>query len=155
MSGSGNTVTQPVGVTNSSGVASGTVSSSIAALKTVSAEVGGVPVSQTATITVVSLTGPSAQHSTANVPGGNAFRWTTITITTRDASGNKLDRGGYGSQIRVSVSGVNTVSNVTVSDEDDGTYEAYYFPIFKGNDDITITINGTPIPGSPFRSKVK
>jgi hypothetical protein len=99
--------------------------------------------------------GPSAQQSTAHVPNGKPFRWTTIKITTRDAAGNPFTTGGYGSLIKVSVSGANTNSSLTIFDEGDGTYEASYFPIFKGNDTITITIDGAPIQGSPYQSKVK
>jgi adhesin/invasin len=99
--------------------------------------------------------GPSADQTTAHVPNGKPFKWTTITITTRYDSGQPLDQGGYASLIKVSVSGSNTNSSLTVFDNGDGTYEASYFPIFKGNDDITITLNGVPIQGSPFRSKVK
>ena len=50
-SGGGNTVTQP-GLTNASGVATGTVSSTVAGVKTISATVGGVAITQTATVTV-------------------------------------------------------------------------------------------------------
>ncbi len=154
VSGSGNTVTQPGGMTNTNGVATGTLTSSVTGTKTVSATIAGTAVTQTATVTV-QATGPSAQQSTANVPGGKRFQWTTLTITTRDAAGNKLTRGGYANQIRVSVSGANTASNLSIFDQGDGTYQASYFPVFKGSDDITITINGTAIQGSPYRSQVK
>ena len=53
------------------------------------------------------------------------------------------------------MSGANTNSSLTVFDQGDGTYTASYFPVFKGNDDITITIGGVPIKGSPYRSRVK
>jgi hypothetical protein len=106
-----------------------------------------------ATVEVVT-TGPSAATSTARVPGGKPFRWTLITITTKDAAGNQMTRGGYASLIHVSVSGANTNSSLTVFDQGDGTYEASYFPIFKGTDTITITLGGVPIKGSPYHSKV-
>ena len=99
--------------------------------------------------------GPSAPHTTAHVPNGKPFRWTKITITTRDASGNVMTTGGYASLIKVSVSGVNTNSSLTIFDQGDGTYEASYFPIFKGTDTVVITLGGSPIQGSPFRSQVK
>jgi hypothetical protein len=104
---------------------------------------------------VVASPGPSAQYSTAHVPGGRILRWTTIRITTRDNSGNDLDRGGYASLIKVSVAGANTNSSLTIFDQGNGDYTASYFPVFKGNDTITITIGGVPIKGSPFHSKVK
>ena len=106
-------------------------------------------------VTVAANPGPSPQNSTAHVPGGRILRWTTIRITTRDNSGNDLDRGGYASLIKVSVSGANTNSSLTIFDQGNGDYTASYFPVFKGNDTITITIGGVPIKGSPFQSKVK
>jgi hypothetical protein len=51
-SGTGNTLTQPGGTTNSSGVATGTLRSTVAEAKTVSATVNGVAIDQTAIVTV-------------------------------------------------------------------------------------------------------
>jgi hypothetical protein len=104
---------------------------------------------------VVASPGPSPQYTTAHVPGGKILRWTTIRITTRDNSGNDLTRGGYASLIKVSVSGANTNSSLTVFDQGNGDYQASYFPVFKGTDSITIRIGGVPIQGSPYQSKVK
>src|SRR5207244_4147881 len=50
--GNGNTLTQPPGPTTTSGVASGTLSSTVAEAKTVSASVGGTAIAQQATVTV-------------------------------------------------------------------------------------------------------
>lgn len=155
-SGSGNTISQPAGTTNANGVATGIFSSTVPGSKSISAQIGTTSVIQTATVTVNGTSsGPSAPHSTANVPNGKPLRWTTITITTRDDQGNQLTGGGYGSQIRVSVSGANNASSLTVFDQGDGTYEASYFPIFKGTDQVSITINSIAIQGSPYQSKVK
>ena len=103
----------------------------------------------------ISTTGPSAQQTSAQVSNGRPFRWTTITITTRDAAGGRINQGGFASMIKVSVSGANTNSSLTVFDQGDGTYEASYFPIFKGTDMIAVTLGGAPIKGSPFQSRVK
>jgi hypothetical protein len=43
---------------------------------------------------------------------------------------------------------------MTATDVGDGTYTATYTPRDKGTDSVTITMNGTPIKGSPFTSKV-
>jgi hypothetical protein len=99
--------------------------------------------------------GPSPQYTSAHVPGGKRLRWTTIRITSRDQSGNDLQRGGYANQFKVSVSGANINSSLTIFDKGNGDYEASYFPIFKGTDTITITVGGVPIKGSPYQSKVK
>jgi hypothetical protein len=52
--GSGNTLTQPSGPTNGSGVATGTLSSTNAGTKVVSAVAGGVSLTQTTSVTVTS-----------------------------------------------------------------------------------------------------
>ncbi|MGH7612719.1 MAG: invasin domain 3-containing protein [Gemmatimonadales bacterium] len=51
-SGSNNTVTQPAGTTNASGVATGTLASTMAESKTISATIAGVAMTQTATVLV-------------------------------------------------------------------------------------------------------
>jgi len=53
--GSGNTVTQPSGTTNSNGVATGTLGSSVAEPKTMSATANGIALTQTAAVSVVDL----------------------------------------------------------------------------------------------------
>src|SRR5439155_1363150 len=50
--GTGNTVTQPVGPTDANGVATGTLSSTVAGTKTVSATANGTVITQTAAVTV-------------------------------------------------------------------------------------------------------
>ena len=56
--GSGNTLTQPSGTTNASGVATGTLGSTVAETKTVSATINGTVVTQTATVTVTAAAPP-------------------------------------------------------------------------------------------------
>jgi adhesin/invasin len=84
--GSGNTINQP-GVTNGSGVATGTISSTIAGTKTISAVVDGVPINPTQGVTVTPAA-VNAGASTANVPsGGSAGNPTTITVQGKDQFG--------------------------------------------------------------------
>ena len=77
-SGTGNTLTQPVGPTNASGVTTGTLSSSVAETKTVSATAGGTPIAQTAMVTVT--------------PPGSAA---TITHTLLTSGGNIVNQKIY------------------------------------------------------------
>ena len=155
VSGSGNTVNQPISTTNANGVATGSFSSSTAETKTVSAVAGGVAITQTATVTVTSAGAvPAASTTTAHVPNGKRFIFTRIVITSRDASGTPLKKGGFASQFQVSVTGAN-VSSPAVVDNGDGTYSASYLPLFKGRDQVAITFGGVPIKGSPYRSDVK
>src|SRR6266516_658573 len=83
--GSGNTLTQPAGPTNASGVATGTLSSTVAGTKTVSATAGGVTITQTAAVTVTAGA-VSASQSTIAAGSGTS----TITVTARDANGNAV-----------------------------------------------------------------
>jgi hypothetical protein len=95
----GNVLTQPVGTTNASGVATGTLSSTEAESKTVSAtaQVGAGPIvaiTQTAGVTV-NPAGPSAaQSSVSAAPGtitaSNGSSASTITVTVKDQFQNLI-----------------------------------------------------------------
>ncbi len=89
--GSGNTVTQPGAVTDPNGVATGTVSSTVAGAKIVSATANGVALTATATVTITAGP-PSAATSTVSASpttisvGGSS----SITTTVKDAYGNPV-----------------------------------------------------------------
>jgi hypothetical protein len=42
-----------------------------------------------------------------------------------------------------------------VEDRGDGTYRAVWVPFVSGRFKITITLNGTPIKGSPFDTHIR
>ena len=90
--GTGNTLTQPAGPTDVNGHATGTLASTTAGSKTVSAKINGTAITQTATVTVTP--GPvSAGKSTVtaaptSIATGGAT--STITVTAIDASGNPI-----------------------------------------------------------------
>jgi hypothetical protein len=150
-SGSGNSIGQP-GLTNSSGVATGTVSSTVAEAKTISAVVDGVSINDTQGITVTPAAADAAS-STANVPsGGSPGNPTTITIQARDQFGNDLTVGG--ATVQITVSGANSAGPFNATDNGDGTYTGSYTPTASGPDQIDITLNGSPISGSPFNTTV-
>src|SRR5436309_1560211 len=90
--GSGNVLTQPVGPTEASGVATGTVRSTIPETKTVSATIDGVAVTQTAAVTVTVGAVSAAQSSVAAAPSSitAVTGVSTITVTARDAAGNPI-----------------------------------------------------------------
>jgi hypothetical protein len=152
-SGMGNTLVQPTALTDGSGVARGSISSTVAEEKRVTAMAGAVRLDQVATLEVIPGA-PTPSATTADVHDGHRFRSTPITIRTRDGFGNDLKTGGYAGQLAVRVSGANSASP-SVVDNGDGTYSASYFPLFSGDDEIAITLNGVAIKGSPYRSKVK
>jgi len=90
--GSGNTLTQPAAKTNPSGVATGTLSSTVAEAKTVSATANGIPLDQTATVAVttggVSPSQSTVVASPTSIVVGSGT--STITVTARDAAGNPV-----------------------------------------------------------------
>ncbi len=87
-SGGGNTVTQP-GPTNASGVATGTVSSTVVGVKTISATVGGVAVGQTASVTVDPGTAAQLAFTVqpSTTPAGAPIT-PAVQATALDAFGN-------------------------------------------------------------------
>jgi hypothetical protein len=93
----------------------------------------------------------SAARSTATVPNGVAGKATVITVKARDIIGQALTKGG--DTVVVQVSGANSVSP-TVTDNANGSYTARYTPIAVGADAVAITLNGTPLGGSPYQSAV-
>jgi hypothetical protein len=112
----------------------------------------GTPISGSPFTSTVGPGSASPANSTATVPNGRPQRPTTIVIQARDAYGNALSVGG--DTVVVTVSGKNHAGPMTATDVGDGTYTATYTPRDKGTDSVAITMNGTPIKGSPFTSKV-
>jgi hypothetical protein len=80
-SGTGNTLTQPAGPTNQAGVAIGTLSSSVAGTKTVSATANGTAITQTATVQVVAAATVSHTLLTAGKDTVNQKIYTTASIS--------------------------------------------------------------------------
>jgi hypothetical protein len=84
VSGIGNTLTQPAGPTNASGVTTGTLSSTVAETKTISATAGGTSVTQTATVTVMTQASPATITHTRLTSGhdvNNVRVFTTAAIS--------------------------------------------------------------------------
>lgn len=100
---------------------------------------------------IISAGGPSPPNTIATVPSGTAGAPTGITVQARDANDNDLTTGG--ASVIISVSGSNPATPA-VNDPGDGTYTASYDPTISGTDNIAITLNGTPISGSPYSSSV-
>ena len=143
----------PASATSSaSGEAAFTFSSNELGGRTLTATAGDVSIGP-ATIQVVAGP-PVASQSTAEVPDGRRFRETRITVQSRDAFGNPVPTGGATVQAAVA-DGANEGAQLSVSDLGDGTYLLLYFPLFGGDDHIEIQLNGAPIAGSPFRSRVR
>lgn len=87
------TITQPAGVTDSSGVASGTVSSTVAGQRTVAATLGGTLVAAQQPLLTVTPAVPSAATSTVSVNTANVIAGgsgSPVTVTVRDGFGNPV-----------------------------------------------------------------
>ena len=94
----------------------------------------------------------SPANSTATVPAGTVGLPTNLVVQARNASGNPLSSGG--ASVVVTVSGANATEPITATDVGDGTYTASYTPTVAGTDEVAITMDGTPLGGSPFLSLV-
>jgi len=90
--GAGNTLTQPAGLTDGNGVATGTLSSTVAGTKTVSATASGTLLSQTAAVTVTAGPVSAAQSTVAASPSSfvAGSGSSTITVTAQDGFGNRV-----------------------------------------------------------------
>ncbi|MCC5913385.1 MAG: Ig-like domain-containing protein [Balneolaceae bacterium] len=96
---------------------------------------------------------PLAGNTTATVPNGSAGDLTSITITVEDAFGNRVE--GAADRLELSISGDNSsVSPESIEDDGNGVYQTSYRPVTTGEDEITITLDGNSIQGSPFSSSV-
>ncbi len=88
-------------------------------------------------------------HTTALVPDGVFGQSLEILVSAADAQVNPVGRGG--DQVGVTVVGIQTL---TVQDAGDGTYRAAWRPLTFGTFRVEITLNGTPISGSPYTLRV-
>jgi len=153
-SGSGNTLVQSATLTDAAGKAVGSISSTVAETKALSATADGIALASTGLL-VVSAGQPDAGTTTARVsPNIKRFQFVSVVITTRDVYGNPLFTGGHAGLISVVVTGANA-GTPTVIDNNDGSYSARYVAVFAGTDQIAITLGGQPIQGSPYTAKIK
>ena len=97
---------------------------------------------------------PAADHTDADVPNGSALGITAITIHSRDGFGNPRTSGGYASHFQVTLTGANNASPPVV-DQQDGSYSARYLALLPGTDQVSISLDGQPIEGSPYQSIVE
>src|SRR5690606_32824819 len=93
----------------------------------------------------------TASTTTANVSDGTAGEVTTIVVTVKDIHDNPVGKGG--ANVKAEITGVNPQS-VTAMDNGDGTYTITYTPVKSGIDEISITLDGEAISGSPYISNI-
>ncbi|HJQ65820.1 MAG TPA: Ig-like domain-containing protein [Gemmatimonadales bacterium] len=140
--GTGNTLTQPAGTTDNNGVATGTLSSTMAESKTVSATANGTAMTQQATVTVTP--GPvSASQSTVTAspssfaPGGSA----TITVTAKDGNANPIS----GATVLLAATGAGSLTQPSTPTTASGVATGAFSSTVEGSVDISATIAGTAI----------
>jgi hypothetical protein len=96
---------------------------------------------------------PFADSSAADVPNGTAGAATAIVITIRDRWDNKVP--GVKDQVVVTVGGTNAGASVAaIVQGSDTTYATSYVPTTAGTDQVTVTVGGAAITGSPYASVV-
>ncbi|HZN91382.1 MAG TPA: invasin domain 3-containing protein, partial [Myxococcales bacterium] len=114
--GTGNTLVQPAGPTNANGVATGTLSTTVAESKTISATISQGPIPSTAT--AVFGPGPVSASASTVVASpttviADGVASATITVTLRDASGNAIP----GKAVTLSATGAqNTFTQPSATD---------------------------------------
>src|SRR6266566_2392465 len=136
-------LTQPAGPTDANGVATGTLSSTTVGSKVVSATIGGVAV--TATATIVVNPGPvSAGQSTltATSPIAAGTGTSTITVTAKDGLGNPIP----GATVVLAATGLaNTLTQPTGPTSGDGVATGTLSSAVAESKTVSATINGVAI----------
>ncbi len=151
---SGQNPTGPVTATDGGdGTYTASYTPTVTGTDNVAITMNGTPISGSPFTSAVGAGSVSPESSTATVPSGRKGRHTDIVVQARDAFGNPLSVGGE--VVVVTVSGTNPTDPITATDRGDGTYTARYTPPDRGTDIVAITMNGTPINGSPFTSNVR
>ena len=140
--GTGNTLTQPPDTTDANGVATGTISSTVAGTKTVTAKINGTTITQTATVTVtpgpVSAAQSTVAASPASVaPGANA----TVTVTAKDDFGNSIS----GATVTLAGSGTANVTQPAAPTDATGVASGSVSSLTEGPITVSAAINGTAI----------
>jgi hypothetical protein len=143
-SGSGNAINQPVSLTDPDGVTTGTLTSTVAGPKVVTAVAGGVPLSQQPTV-VVTAGPPDGSRSTVNaapssITAGSAPA--TITVTVNDQFGNPVS----GASVVLAATGTgNTLTQPTVPTGANGVATGSLGSTIAEPKVVSATAGGTPI----------
>ncbi len=145
--GSGNTLIQPTGPTDANGVATGTLASTVAETKSISAAANFSPLYQTAQVTATP--GPlSAEQSSvtasphAIAPGVGT---STITVTAKDANGNGIS----GATVLLAATGSgNTLTQPAGPTDANGVATGTLGSTVEETKTVSATANGTALTQS-------
>ena len=141
--GTGSALTQPAQPTDESGRATGRFTATLAGPHTVSAQIDGVSLQATATVTV-NAAAPVAGNSSATVGNGVAGTATPVAIQLQDQFGNPVT--GQASKVAAGVTGANTLNVVGQTEEQGGgAYVLRYTPTAAGVDRIQVRVDGAAL----------
>jgi hypothetical protein len=140
--GAGNALTQPASPTSATGVATGTLTSSVVEMKTVSATINGAAITQTASV-IVDAVSPTQSTISATPASIEAIcSNSTITVTARDAAGTPLS----GVSVSLTASGTgNTLTQPGGPTNASGVGTATLSSTVAETKTVSATINGTAI----------
>lgn len=144
--GTGNTITQPLGVTGSNGSARGSLSSTVAEVKVVTATANGIPLAAQPSVTVsagpVSATTSTVSAAPSSIQAGGGGFAATVTVTTRDAFANPVG----GATVVLSVTGTgNTLTQPAGPTNASGVASGALSSTTTGIKTVSATANGTAI----------
>jgi adhesin/invasin len=117
----------------------------------VDVRVGGQAVPGSPFASAVAPGAPDPGRTTADVPDGTFGQTMEFVVHVADGEGNPVGHGG--DQVAVTVKGVQDGA-LTVQDAGDGTYHAIWRPFVFGSFQVEIMLNGVPIAGSPFTTRI-
>jgi Big-like domain-containing protein/invasin-like protein/calcineurin-like phosphoesterase family protein len=153
--GTGNTITQPASTTNSSGVATGTISSTVAEVKTMSATANGIALNQKPTVTVTSsaasaLVFTGQPQSTA----AGATITPAVTVEVRDQFNNKVTSPAASVTAAIGTNpSAGTLSGTSTVTSSNGVASFSTLSIDKAGKGYTLTASATGLTSatsSPF-----
>ena len=142
-SGTGNTLTQPPAPSDANGVATGTLSSTVAETKTVSAKVNGTAIKSTAMVNVTPGPVSASQSTIAAAPPTilPATGTSTIIVTAKDANGNSIS----GATVVLATTGSAALTQPADTTAANGVATGTLSSPVEVIVLVSATINGTPI----------
>ncbi len=150
-SGSGNTLTQPAGTTDQGGTATGPLSSTRAGSKIVSATVGGVAITQTATVTVTAGTAATiaALRGDNQTAGAGTPVSTVPTVIVSDAFDNFVPGVTVSFAVTAGGGRVSGTNPVVTNSGGQAAIGAWTLGEAAGINTLTATAEGSGIAGNP------
>jgi hypothetical protein len=141
--GTGNAITQPGAVTGADGVATGTLSSTVAEGKIVSAKANGTTITQTATVTVTPGPVSASQSTVVAAPASIVpiSGSSTITVTAKDANGNPIS----GATVVLAATGMANLTHPADTTNASGVATGTVRGMMEETIAVSATIDGTAI----------